>query len=416
MDKKDHKKVTKKTLYYFTASFPFGLGETWKLNELNVLINEFDIVHVVPLYHHGNIDNPKAIPSKIIVHQPLMGVPIKKISLLSLLSIFDKNIFYYLNDFFSKKVYLKKSTILKWLETILRIKKLLKTELVNNLTTLNDPNTFFYFFWGIGSADTVPFLNKNLQKKIIVRMHRFDLFEDEVGNYIPFRKALIKYSSLIAPSSKAGEYHLRKLYPKYAKKINARMLGVKSEGRSHQKEDNIMRIVTASYIVPVKRLTILANALKSYTKPIEWTHLGDGPLKEELMDIIKLYPENIKVNMMGMVESTKVLSTLISSPFNLFINISESEGVPFSIMEALSAGIPVMATNVGGTGEIIDDSVGRILPKEITPEMLCKELMDYSSISFDEKIQKAENAFLRYINSCDSQTLTHQLAKDLKNL
>ena len=29
-------------LYYFTDSYPFGLGETWKFNELNILKNHFN--------------------------------------------------------------------------------------------------------------------------------------------------------------------------------------------------------------------------------------------------------------------------------------------------------------------------------------------------------------------------------------
>ncbi|NCO54621.1 MAG: glycosyltransferase, partial [Bacteroidetes bacterium] len=49
---------------------------------------------------------------------------------------------------------------------------------------------------------------------------------------------------------------------------------------------------------------------------------------------------------------------------DLFINVSESEGIPVSIMEALSAGIPVIATNVGGTNEIVNNDVGFLIDKE----------------------------------------------------
>lgn len=44
------------------------------------------------------------------------------------------------------------------------------------------------------------------------------------------------------------------------------------------------------------------------------------------------------------------------------MNLSTSEGVPVSIMEVQSYGIPVIATNVGGTGEIIDKDNGILLP------------------------------------------------------
>jgi colanic acid/amylovoran biosynthesis glycosyltransferase len=49
---------------------------------------------------------------------------------------------------------------------------------------------------------------------------------------------------------------------------------------------------------------------------------------------------------------------------SLFINVSSSEGIPVSIMEAFSFGIPVIATNVGGTHEIVIDNYNGILLKE----------------------------------------------------
>lgn len=396
-------------LYYFTESFPFGLGETWKLNELNVLVNEFDEIHVVPLYHLNNLDHPKKLPTQIIVHQPLLGIAIKRLTWKSIFIIFDKNIFYYLSDFFLKQLFFNKKKTIKWLITIIRIKRLLQHPFIKELIKENNPNYFYYFFWGIGSADVVPFINKKLKKKIIVRMHRFDLFENEVGNYIPFRKSLIKHASLIAPSSKIGETHLKSLYPRFSEKIKVKMLGVCGIGKSVQLHDGIFRIITVSYISPVKRLNILAKALLNFNGKIEWTHLGDGPLRIELEVLIQQLPSNVKVNLKGMVESTKVLDILINQPYDLFLNISESEGIPFSIMEALSSGIPIMATNVGGTSEIIDDTVGKLLPKELTPELLCKELVSYNKLLVEEKKQRAINAYNRYLTCCNSETLTKEM-------
>ena len=38
-----------------------------------------------------------------------------------------------------------------------------------------------------------------------------------------------------------------------------------------------------------------------------------------------------------------------AQPYHVFLNVSSSEGVPVSIIEAMSFGIPCIATNVGGT-------------------------------------------------------------------
>ncbi|NJK95527.1 MAG: glycosyltransferase [Bacteroidales bacterium] len=54
----------------------------------------------------------------------------------------------------------------------------------------------------------------------------------------------------------------------------------------------------------------------------------------------------------------------------MFLNTSLSEGVPVSVMEALSFGLPVIATDVGGTGELINDEVGMLINPEISPALL----------------------------------------------
>ena len=49
---------------------------------------------------------------------------------------------------------------------------------------------------------------------------------------------------------------------------------------------------------------------------------------------------------------------------DLFVNLSTIEGVPVSIMEAQSSGIPVLATDVGSSKEIVDDDNGFLIPKD----------------------------------------------------
>jgi glycosyltransferase involved in cell wall biosynthesis len=45
----------------------------------------------------------------------------------------------------------------------------------------------------------------------------------------------------------------------------------------------------------------------------------------------------------------------------LFVNLSDSEGLPVAIMEAMSAGVPVVATDVGGTAEIVSSAKSGVL-------------------------------------------------------
>ena len=59
---------------------------------------------------------------------------------------------------------------------------------------------------------------------------------------------------------------------------------------------------------------------------------------------------------------------------SLFINLSDSEGLPVSIMEAMSFGIPCVATDVGGTSEIVIDGYNGYLvsPKDDNESIMKK--------------------------------------------
>ena len=50
--------------------------------------------------------------------------------------------------------------------------------------------------------------------------------------------------------------------------------------------------------------------------------------------------------------------------FDLFVLPSRREGVPLAILEALSAGLPIVATRVGGVPDIVDESIGRLVEPE----------------------------------------------------
>ncbi len=48
------------------------------------------------------------------------------------------------------------------------------------------------------------------------------------------------------------------------------------------------------------------------------------------------------------------------------MNSSISEGISLTILEAMAAGLPVIATGVGGTPEVVDESCGRLVPARDT--------------------------------------------------
>lgn len=160
--------------------------------------------------------------------------------------------------------------------------------------------------------------------------------------------------------------------------------------------DGFFRILTCSGLSPVKRLHILAEALLStrFPKPIIWTILGDGPEIGRITDIVNRY-DNVKVtaDIRGRVNNDEVHKYYSENPIDLFINISSSEGLPVSIMEAMSYGVPALATDVGGNREIVNNETGLLIDADITTDDVANALV---SLMSDDLNKKREAAYLMW--------------------
>jgi len=76
------------------------------------------------------------------------------------------------------------------------------------------------------------------------------------------------------------------------------------------------------------------------------------------------------------------------NPIDVFVNLSLAEGTPRSIMEAISCGIPVIATAVGGNAEIVSERNGLLLDPEPTPEEIALQLLklfDHPEIAAEKR-------------------------------
>src|SRR5690606_3082592 len=72
-----------------------------------------------------------------------------------------------------------------------------------------------------------------------------------------------------------------------------------------------------------------------------------------------------------------------------FVNVSRHEGVPVSIMEAISFGVPSIATDVGATRELINKDNGFLVPENITANELTELMLSYKQPDYLEKRKNA---------------------------
>lgn len=399
-------------LYYFTNSYPFGIGETWKFNELNILKNYFNEIIVVPYHYAGNFQSPKALPKGVNCHTPLFKGDGIKLSWTSFFLLFDKNVIYFFNEAINNKVFTNKKKIISWLAASIHLKNLLAHPLIKNIISNPSKDIYLNFFWGRGSCDFLPFVKKDNYGKIAVHFHRYDLFEDENYGYIPYRRQLLNSIHLAAPSSEIGLRHMRFLHKDTRCQIELFRLGVVNNGEVQSSNDNILRIVSCSYLSSVKRVHLISEALACVSFPIEWIHIGDGPLLFQLQESIVKLPNNIKVELLGMMDPNELIPFYKQRKIDLFLNVSSSEGVAMTILEALSLGIPTFATNAGGSSEVIDDMVGRIFDINFVPQQLAIYLEEFYKMPVEKKSQMRQRAKRKFYEMADIELTTFTFVKE----
>jgi glycosyltransferase involved in cell wall biosynthesis len=110
---------------------------------------------------------------------------------------------------------------------------------------------------------------------------------------------------------------------------------------------------TIARLDPVKDLATLIHATAAVARqmPIALIVIGDGPEREQLESLAAELRVESSVRFLGHRDDARVWL----GGCDVYANSSIHEGVSLTILEAMAAGLPIVATRVGGTPEIIDD-------------------------------------------------------------
>ncbi len=259
-----------------------------------------------------------------------------------------------------------------------RIIRLLK----NNGVSTEDKVLFYSYRLDSGALSLIKARKCYKNAKCIARAHGQDLYEyRHKYDYIPFRrKILTGLDSLYCISEDGKKYVERYQYDHC--NVEVSRLGTKDcgiEKVSLSDDSNHMSlIVSCSRISREKRIGKIIDALALINEPIHWVHIGDGKAYEGLKKYAheKLDAKtNVSFDMVGNMKNSDVSRFYETHYVACFVNVSSVEGIPVSIMEACSFGIPIVATNVGGTGEIVKDKYnGFLLPADFEDELLASTI------------------------------------------
>ena len=120
------------------------------------------------------------------------------------------------------------------------------------------------------------------------------------------------------------------------------------------------RLLCVARLAPAKNHALLLQTvarLRESGRDVSLTLVGDGPLRGALEERARELGISQRVRFAGRRTDTPAFYR----DCDLFVLLSDYEGMPMSIIEAMASGLPVVATRAGGVAELVDDGVNGAL-------------------------------------------------------
>jgi glycosyltransferase involved in cell wall biosynthesis len=197
--------------------------------------------------------------------------------------------------------------------------------------------------------------------------HRWDIYERNAFD-VKARSA-----QFVRAISARGARDVRERMPQLAERVVHLRLGtnVPAAGAIVRTVREPFEIVCPAALVPVKGHEHLLDAialLRARGVPVRCTIAGDGPLREALEAQSERLGIGAAVRFAGFVPQPLLIEQYRSGAYRAVVLASRAdgptamEGVPCALIEAMACGVPVVATDSGSVGELIDAQRGWLVP------------------------------------------------------
>ena len=412
-------KITNRNLAIILKNYPYFNGEPFFEAELNTLAGSF--TNILIFSRHQTSENELThfkLPSNVshvnLVIKSSLVTRTKSI----VRSIFNGTFLRLINDLKNQNVKIRLlplKTAMVYDELAMVTEQQIVQELHGIGHVAND--FIWYSYWCDDAAYMLALMKA--QSKIslaISRTHGFDIYtERHPYRYLPYRAFINKYLDKVICISNHGKQRLQETYPLVTSKFIVFSLGVPNQVLINLPPRSPLRIVSLSSIIPLKNLEGLILALECWNGPmLEWHHLGQGNELDYQRSVIEMAREKLNKNnkvtfeFHGFIAPGLVIEELTTIKPHALVNASIFEGIPVSMMEACSLGIPVIGPRIYGVTEIVVDGLNGFSYFPVNSIEIHNALKRLSSLSETEYETMRFNAYrLQQERYCSHQNHTH---------
>ena len=310
--------------------------------------------------------------------------------------------------------------IFRWFKTITKIYKSAK-------------NSDLIFVNGLGTETTIAniFLRKIIIRKIVgdpvwervynkkLTSESFDSFQKNkqrlsISIQKNIRNWSIKNSNLIITPSE----HLKTFVQNIGFENDIYVINNGVEIKQIEKvtlENKIIKLVVVSRLVNQKNIDIVIKAVKRIEdKNILLNIVGDGPEVNNLKNLVKEKSLNKRVSFIGKIKNSELHNYLEDA--DIFIQASNYEGLPHSILEAINYEIPILSTEVGGCSVILNKGErGYIIPMPVSEVEISEEIRTIINNKNEakSKVKLAKNYLNQEHNFNTNAEIYHEKIKEV---
>lgn len=350
--------MTDSAVVLVTGRYPYGVGEEFVTAELPYLKEVFSRVIVVPLLKSES--STRALPEDVELldwdYSSARSMIPALVTEATKAAVVES----------TRRIWKSVPYTGAWTASAMRQAISIERALVRALPP-HTP-TVFYGYWLSRNAAVAAQISRRWKgpSVAVARAHGGDVFEERASSgFLPGRCYLANRLARVFSVSQAGADRLTNYLFDPAQVTVSRLGVTPSDVRTPKAVEEPWVITSCSNAATVKRLDLIAASIAELVRRgrrVHWKHIGDTALGDfSLQKVIDRYEIGSNVTLIGRVDLAEVRPTIGRENSHVFLNVSSSEGVPVSIMEALSVGLPVVATAVGGTAELVRNNREGIL-------------------------------------------------------
>lgn len=383
--------MKERVLVLTTDLYPYGHSELLFSENINSISKEFDFVEIFSLCPNESVQYN--LPVNVLSHNLHSNYRRSK--------YFSKFLIFFIKSCFGEFKFLQRNNTKFSLQLLKVFVKSIFNALhysyhIDSILKKYDYQKVDFYFQSYWCNDLYIALlmlkqNGKLETNLISSyLHGYDLvWERHSPKYLPLRWYIERNSDILFFVSEYGKKYFQSKFDKITSQLIVNYLGVSRLFSINKNSIYNYRIVSCSRLIPLKRIHLLIESLALINDlNLEWVHFGSGEIEDEILQLayerLNL-KNNISYNFMGNVNNVTIQEYYALNQVDLFCNVSEYEGVPISIMEAMAYGIPCLATDVGGVSEIVNFQNGILIEKNSSASQIKDYILTFLLQSQEKK-------------------------------